>query len=66
MHFSFQNDWKSPCVTMISSDEHDSRRMYSPEGFSEWVFYKEGLMNKETPPPISEMCSSGVDGDSGR
>lgn len=46
--FSFQNDWKSPWVTMINSDEHDTRRVYSPEGFSEWVFDKEGLMNKET------------------
>ena len=51
MHFSFQNDWKSPCVAMVDSDEHDTRRMYSPEGFSEWVFDKEGLMRKETPAP---------------
>ena len=64
--FSFQNDWKSPWVTMINSDEHDTRTVYSPEGFSEWVFDKEGLMNKETPHLISVMCSSGVDGGSDR
>lgn len=54
-------------MAMMDSDEHDTRRMYSPEGFSEWVFDKEGLMRKETSPNlISVMCSSGVDGGSGR
>lgn len=38
-------------MAMMDSDEHDTRRMYSPEGFSEWVFDKEGLMKKETPRP---------------